>query len=431
MAHDAHAAMPYKRLETVPHGLRMASLAFIGIGAIALIAAFMTNPVRAWHAYYFNWLFFMSIAQGAVLLSAVVTIAKGLWSRPLRRISLSFAAFMPIAYIMVFPILFFGAEHIFPWVHDPVPGKDAWLNVPFLTVRTLIGMGILVTIDILFAYYALRPDMGMMREKAPASLRAITDRLTGGWRGQEAEELRSFNKLTILSPVLAVTYALVMGMIAWDFVMSLEPHWFSTLIGPYFFMGAFLGGLMMTAITALQYRRHLGLEQWITLSNMHDLGKLCFGFTVFWGYLFFGQFIVIWYGLLPIEQSFVIHRFSQPFVTIAYLVGLCIFLIPFFGLLGVASKKTPKLFTLFASISLLGLWLERWILTYPTFYLGADNLPFSWQEPGVFLLFAGLLITAHLWFTTRFPILQMWTPAAEVELAGIAMEPAQAANARS
>jgi Ni/Fe-hydrogenase subunit HybB-like protein len=427
VAHDAHAEMPYKRLETVPQGLRGLVIGMTVIGAIAFIAAALTNPARAWRAYYFNWLFFMSIAQGAVLLSAVVTIAKGLWSRPLRRISLSFAAFMPIAYLMLIPILF-NAGHIFPWIADPVPGKDVWLNMPFLSVRTLIGLGLLVVIDIMFAYYALRPDMGLIRERTPSPLRSFNDRFTGNWRGQEAEELNSFRKLTILSPVLAVTYALVMGMIAWDFVMSLEPHWFSTLIGPYFFMGAFLGGLMLTAITAIRYRKHLGLEQWITSTNLHDLGKLCFGFTVFWGYLFFGQFIVIWYGLLPIEQSFVIHRFSAPFVTIAYLVGLCIFLIPFFGLLGVFSKKTPALFTLFASISLLGLWLERWILTYPTFYLGADKLPFSWYEPGVFLLFAGLLISAHLWFTTRFPLFQMWVPATEVELRGIPMERAQVAN---
>ncbi len=429
MAHDAHADMPYKRLETVPQALRGLVIGLTVVGVIALVAAFLQNPTRAWRAYYFNWLFFISIAQGAVLLSAVVTIAKGLWSRPLRRIALSFAAFMPIAYLMLIPI-FFGADHIWPWIAEPVPGKDVWLNVPFLTVRTMIGLGILVVIDILFAYYALRPDLGMVRDRTPAQFRKLNGWITRNWRGQEAEELRSFNKLTLLSPVMAATYALVMGMLSWDFVMSLEPHWFSTLLGPYFFMGAFLGGLMLTAITTLRYRKHLALEEWITTNNLHDLGKLCFGFTIFWGYLFFGQFIVIWYGLLPIEQSFVIHRFSAPFVNVAYLVGLCIFLIPFFGLLGVATKKSPTLFTLFACISLLGLWLERWILTYPTFYLGADNLPFSWQEPGMFMLFAGLLIGAHLWFTTRFPLLQMWVPAAEVELQGIEMEPTQAAAMR-
>jgi Ni/Fe-hydrogenase subunit HybB-like protein len=419
--------MPYKRLEATPSGLRMASMVLTALGAIALIAAFMTNPERAWRSYYMNWLFFMSVAQGAVIVSAVVSIAKGLWSRPLRRFSLAFAAFMPIAFLMMIPI-FVGAHHIWPWVHDPIPGKDAWLNVPFLAIRSIVGLGIVVILDLMFAYHALRPDVGLVKDRVPATLRPLYDRYTANWRGQEAEELRSFKKMLVLAPLLCAVYALVYGMIAWDFVMSLEPHWFSTLIGPFFFMGAFLGGLMATAVVAIQYRKHLHLEEWITPTNLHDLGKLCFGFTIFWGYLFFGQFIVIWYGLLPIEQSFVIHRFSHPFVWAAYATGLCIFAIPFFGLMGVTPKKRPALFTLFASISLFGLYCERYLLTYPSFYLGHDNLPLNWQEPGVFMLFAGLLIASHIWFATRFPMLQMWVPASEIELRGIPIESVQVAN---
>jgi Ni/Fe-hydrogenase subunit HybB-like protein len=429
VAHDAHAELPYRRLEQAPAGLRTASMALAAIGAIALVAAFMTNQERAWHAYYVNWLFFMSIAQGAVVVAAVVSINKGLWSRPIRRFAVSFAAFMPIAYLMMIPI-FVGAKHIWPWVNDPIPGKDVWLNVPFLTVRTMLGMGIVVVLDVMFAYYAVRPDMGLVRDKVPAALQPFHDRFTGGWRGQEMEELHSFRKLLVLAPLLCAVYALVYGMIAWDFVMSLEPHWFSTLIGPFFFMGAFLGGLMLTAIVAMRYRNNLGMHDYITQTTLHDFGKLCFGFTIFWGYLFFGQFIVIWYGLLPIEQSFVIHRFSAPFIWIAYTVGLCIFAIPFFGLMGVAAKKNPKFYTLFASISLFGLWMERYLLTYPSMYLGTKNLPLGWQEPGVFMLFAGILIATHLWFATRFPLFQMWVPASEVELRGIPMERAQVANLR-
>ena len=429
MAHDAHAELPYRRLEQAPAALRNAAIAFTVIGAIALAAAFMMDSERAIRAYYVNWIFFMSIAQGALLLSAVVSITKGLWSRPLRRVSLSFVAFMPIVFLMMIPI-FFGASHIWPWVHDPIPGKDVWLNVPFLATRSIVGLGILVVLDIAFAYYALRPDIGLVRDQVPASLRGLYDRLSRNWRGQEAEEHRSFRKLLVLAPVICATYALIMGMIGWDFIMSLEPHWFSTLLGPFFFMGAFLGGLMMTAIIAMRYRDNFNMQDYITTTTLHDLGKLCFGFTIFWGYLFFGQFIVIWYGLLPIEQSFVIHRFSAPYVYIAYIVGLCIFAIPFFGLMGVAEKKNPKFFTLFASISVFGLWMERYLLTYPSMYLGATDLPFSWQEPGVFLLFAGILIATHIWFATRFPMFQMWVPASEVELRGIPMERAQVANMR-
>jgi hypothetical protein len=396
----------------------------IGLGAIGLVTALVLDPARAWRAYLLNWLFFTSVAQGAVLLAAVVTITKGLWSRPIRRFALSFAAFLPLAWLAMIP-LFFAAGHIFPWIAEPIPGKDAWLNVPFLTVRNLLLFGTLVALDLAFAYNALRPDLGLVREQVPPALREFYGRLTARWLGQEAEELRSYRRLLVLAPALAIAYAFAMGLISWDFIMSLEPHWFSTLLGPYFFMGAFLGGIMATALMTLLYRDQLELEQWILPSTLHDLGKLGFGFTVFWGYLFFSQYIVIWYGLLPIEQAFVIHRFTAPFKYVAQLVGLCIFVIPFFGLLGVMTKRTPRLLATLAIISLTGLYLERYLLVYPSLWIGAERLPLSWPEPAIALLFAGLLLASLGWFAHRFPLMQLWQPPSETELQGVEVEMAQ------
>jgi hypothetical protein len=130
---------------------------------------------------------------------------------------------------------------------------------------------------------------------------------------------------------------------------------------------------------------------------------------------------VIWYGLLPLEQSFVIHRFTPPFRLIAQLVGLFIFVIPFFGLMGVTAKRTPAIFVTFACISLFGLWLERYLLIYPSLWIGTDKLPFGWQEVGLMLFFAGLFLASIGWFLTRFPLFQIWQPASELELEGIAV----------
>jgi hypothetical protein len=419
--HSSHAELPLTRLHRLPPGLRAAVPVLIALGAIGLVTALVLDPARGWRAYLINWLFFTSVAQGALLLATVVSITKGLWSRPIRRFALSFVAFMPLAWLALIP-LFFAAEHIFPWIAEPIPGKDVWLNVPFLTVRNLLLFGALVGLDLAFAYYALRPDLGLVRDQMPPRLRQVYLRLTAHWRGQEAEELRSHRRLLVLAPALAMTYALAMSMIAWDFVMSLEPHWFSTLLGPYFFMGAFLGGIMATALMTLLYRDQFELEQWILPSTLHDLGKLGFGFTVFWGYLFFSQYIVIWYGLLPIEQSFVIHRFSAPYKYIAQLVGLCIFVIPFFGLLGVITKRTPKMLATLAGISLLGLYLERYLLVYPSLWIGPERLPLGWPEPAIALLFAGLLLGALGWFAHRFPLMQLWQPPSEIELQGVELE---------
>jgi hypothetical protein len=418
-ATDPHF-MPVRRIDAVAPGLRIAIAALILIGAAGFAAALVVDAPRAWRAYYINWLFVMGIAQGGFMLAVVTSIAKGIWSRPIRRIALSHVAFLPVAFVAVLPILIWGAPHIWPWIEHPLyNGKEVWLNRPFMTARTVFGLAVLFTMSLAFAYTALRPDMGLARERVPPRLRGTYAAFARNWRGQEAEELHAYRRLTVLGPVLALLYAVVMGVLAWDFVMSLEPHWFSTLIGPYFFMGAILGGTMATAILTITLRSRLGLENWVLPSTLHDLGKLAFGFTVFWGYMFFSQYIVIWYGLLPWEQEFVIHRFVPPFRIIAQLVGLCLFVIPFFGLMGVTPKRTPVLFASFAAVSLFGLWIERYLIVYPSLYIGADTLPLSWQEPALLLFFAGLYLAAIAFFFTRVPLFQVWQPYSEVELQGL------------
>jgi hypothetical protein len=416
--HSGSPEMPVRRLEATPRALTVAIPLLILVGVVAWVAALLTDAERAWRAYHFNWLFFAGIAQGAVMLAIVVTIAKGMWSRPIRRFALSFVAFLPIAYVLLIPI-FIGAEHIFPWIHHPVPGKDVYLNVPFMAVRIFGGLGILFTLTLAFAYWALRPDLGLLRDQVPDRLRGVYGRMTRGWRGQEAEELLAHRRLAVLAPATALAYAVANGVLAWDFVMSLEPHWFSTLIGPYVFMGGFLGGLMAIALMTITYLRKQNLYDYILPTTLHDLGKLCFGFTIFWAYLFFSQFIVIWYGMLVHEQAFLIHRFTPPFRIIAQLVGLMMFVLPFFGLMGVRPKKTPMIFATFAVISLVGLWLERYLLVYPSHYYGAAGLPLGWQELGTALAFAGLLLLALMAFHTRFPTFQLWLPASELELEGL------------
>lgn len=424
MAHGAGSGdVPVVRFESIPKGLAGAIVGMIAIGLAAFAGAVLSDPVRAWHAYQFNWLYFTSLAQGAVMLAVIVTITRGRWSRNMRRIALSFVAFLPVAYLLVIP-MFFTAGRIFPWVAEPVPGKEVWLSVPFLAIRNLVLLGALFGLSIVFARVALRPDLGLLRERMSGSLAALYSRMTSGWQGQEREELLAYRKIAKLGPAIALVWSVAFSVVAFDFVMSLEPHWFSTLIGPYFFMAGLLAGLAATGITTLAVTRKLGIEAAIDPSQYHDLGKLTFGFIVFWGYLFFSQYIVIWYGLLPGEQSFVIHRFTAPFSIIAKLVILLVFVVPFFGLLGAAPKKTPRILTFFGGVLLVGLWLERYLLVYPSSNVGATSLPLGWQEIGTTLLFAGLLLASLMWFLTRFPIFQIWQPLSEIELRGIEVETA-------
>ena len=419
---------PAVRLESIPPAVTGGVVAMIVVGLGVFSLALITDPNRAWHAYLINWLYFTGLAQGAVMLAVVVTITKGMWSRNMRRVALSFASFLPIALLLLLPMLFV-THRIFPWVVEPVAGKEAWLNVPFLIARQMILLGTLFGLSTLFARWALRPDVGLMRDTVDGKLAGIYASLTRNWRGQEAEEAIAHKRLAVLSPILGLVYAVAFGVVAFDFIMSLEPHWFSTLIGPFFFMAAFLSGLAATGIVVRWVSRQVGHEDTVATSQYHDLGKLTFGFVVFWAYLFFSQYIVIWYGMLPGEQSFVIHRFMAPFGLIAKLVFLFVFVIPFFGLLGAAAKRNPRILTMFGGLILLGLWLERYLLVYPSYHIGATELPLGWQEIGTALFFAGLLILSVLRFLHRYPVFQLWQPMSEIELQGVEVEVSESAGA--
>lgn len=420
--HSMSHELPFRRLDPLPRVLSVAAPALTVVGAVVFIAALLIDPARAWHAYLFNWLWAMSIAQGAVMLAVVVTIAKGIWSRPLRRYALSWVAFLPVAYLLMLPLLFFGAEHIFPWIEHPVAGKEAYLNMPFLTVRNLLVLAALFGTSLYFAYTMLRPDLGRVRGTADDRWPDMYARLTRGWRGQEPEDARANDRLGKLAPAMVIAYAIGFTIVAWDWGMSLEPHWFSTLFGPYFFMGAFLGGLALTALTAITYDRNRQFYGVVPPTGFHDIGKLNFGFVVFWAYLFFSQYIVIWYGKLPLEQEYLIHRLVPPFKYVSVAVFFSLFVLPFFGLLGVTAKKRPNILAAFSALLLFGLWLERYTLVYPSLYIDVETLPLGWREIGTMPLFAGLLLLAHGWFARRFPMLQMWRPRTELELEGVPVQ---------
>ena len=187
-------------------------------------------------------------------------------------------------FLTLLPMLFLGGSY-FPWVdemaHDPIlQKKQAWLNIPFLLARNLVGAAVLFGLLLYVAYLVLRPDMDLTRAAAKddAGRARWRERLTAAWQGQEAEEVRSWHRLQTISPVIVLAYAVVMSMFAYDWAMSLEPHWYSTLFGGWFFMAALWTGVAATAFTVCRllpvhpdFRTSMGLQQ------RHDLGKFAFG----------------------------------------------------------------------------------------------------------------------------------------------------------
>ena len=341
----------------------------------------------------------------------------------MRRVSQSFVAFLPFSFLLALPMLLMLRENYFPWIDmmgvDPVVSqKEAYLNIPFLVTRNLVGMLALFGMATYFVYLAIRPDMGRTEgadedDPGRASWRV---RLTQGWMGQEEEEVSSYKRMTTIAPAFVMIYAIVMSIFSYDWAMSLEPHWFSTMFGPWFFMGAFWGGIACTALWSLYLRnQHTDFKNHIGLQQRHDIGKLAFAFTVFWAYLFFSQYIVIWYGKLPWEQAWIITR-SDPASWGPYwlmIVSLCFF-IPFVGLIGRKPKMKPKLLATFTAIIVVGLWTERYGMVAPSLWHEGDPIFTIWH-PLIGCMFLGLYLGSVRWFLSTFPAMQIWQPMQDPE----------------
>ncbi|MGD2120253.1 MAG: hypothetical protein PVJ76_00845 [Gemmatimonadota bacterium] len=391
------------------------------LGAIAFVGTLLRDPDQAWRAYVVNWLFFTSVACGALVLVAATTIVKARWNWSVRRVGLAFSAFLPFSFLLFLPMLGLGADY-FPWIdamaHDPiVQEKAAYLNMPFLITRNVVGLALLFGGFLYMAYLYLRPDLGLTKEsgsaKDPGRSR-WAERFTQGWQGQEQEEVRSYQVLRRLAPALVLLYAVVMSIVAFDWAMSLEPHWFSTIFGAWFFMGALWGGVAATAWAVVYAKgRDPDLNKLMGVQQLHDLGKLAFAFTVFWAYLFFSQYLVIWYGKLPWEQAWIIHRAEAPWSMLTVVTLLLCFVIPFAGLIGRKAKMTPWTLRLFATVILVGLWLERYLMVVPSIHDGDPTITFL--EPVIGFLFFGLFLASVRWFLATFPTVQVWQPMVDPE----------------
>lgn len=381
-----------------------AALALLGAAAFAL-GVRGESAERAWQIYLVNFLYWSGLAIGGVLFGLVIQVAKGHWGKPLRRLPLGFGAFLPISYLLFFGIAP-GADHLFPWMHETTthegfPIRTGWLNASAVFLRGGAFLVLLYALLLAFLYYEARPDL-----KAVAGrLAGWRGRLAAGWtrsfRGESEEAARSRRILGKMSPLTILYLCIAVSGMAIDLVMSLEPGWISVLFPMYFVVGAWLSALALTAIVAalLHRRWELGFEP----RHFHDLGKLTFAFCVFWAYLWFSQFLPIWYGNLPRETIFIEKRWAEPWTAVSVAFFALVFVVPFLALLGKKPKMTPPLFAAVAGVLLLGLYIERYESVVASIWT-APTIPFGLLETVVTLGFAGLFGLAYLAYITTVPL---------------------------
>jgi len=389
---------------------------FLGVGAglaILGLILFVQSLAggaadRAWQLFHVNWIYFTGLAAGSVAFAAVQKITNAKWSGLIIRFAEAAVAFLPVSLIGLVLIFTVGYHSIYGPMEAALPGlqhaKAVWLSHDFMFARLGLGLLALVIVGWKLVKADLVPDMYATRSVVSGGRRALFERWSQGYEPSSSGAFEHESRIHRLAPLYVVTYAYVLTLVAFDGIMALQPHWFSNLLGGFIFMGAFLGAHMLLALLMIYGSAHLGISDLVSPKQRHDLGKLCFGFTVFWTYLMWAQFLVIWYGNMPEETGFVFARLWGHWLPVAKAVGIGMFIIPFFGLLGVAPKKSRITLGFFATVSLTALWLERYLLVMPSI-TALPGPTFGLPELGPTLAFAGLFLFSYGLFGRSFPML--------------------------
>jgi hypothetical protein len=307
---------------------------FIGIGAVLAIlgvglfawALMQGGTERAWQMFLVNWLYFTGLAGGSVALAAVHKVTHAKWSGVIIRFAQAAVAFFPVSFLGFLLIFTVGYEHIYPEMHDLGHAKELWLSYPWMFTRLFLGLGVLFVLGWKFVRTDMIPDVYDAAGYVNGARASAYAKMAEGYDGSIEAEVAVKTTVHRLAPAYVVVYALVFTTVAFDMIMALQPHWFSNLLGAFYFMGSFLGAHMLLVFLMIFGGAATGVAIFISPHQRHDLGKLCFGFTVFWAYLMWSQFLVIWYGNLPEETGFVFARLWGPWRPVGTAIFLGLFI---------------------------------------------------------------------------------------------------------
>src|SRR5437870_10468403 len=353
-------------------------------GAVAFLTGARSADARAvWSIYLVNLVFWSGLAVTGPAIAAMMQLTQARWSPSVRRIALTTAGFLPAAFVL-FLVLFAGQTTLYPWVTTPVVAKQAWLNVPFFWLRTLAGAAALFIA-------ALALVTALVRDAVPPD--------------DEREHARR-NRLAV---VLLVLWVIGVSLWGFDLVMSLDPKWYSGLFGGYFAVSTLYTAFCLLSIFTI--RANARGRASIPPAAVQDVAKLQFTMSILWMYFFWSQYIVIWYGNVPVETRFFVQRvFVQPWLTVAWVVLIVGWLIPFAYLVKRLTGRPPQrhapLFVV-AIFGLVAIFLERVFVVLPSVSATA-RLPFGLRDLAITAGFLALFVLSRRGFFSRFkPVLHL------------------------
>ena len=352
----------------------------IFIGALTMAFGLFNEPTRIWPSFLTSYFYFACLGLGGLFFTAIQFLTKAGWSVTTRRVAESMTSFIPWIAVGAVALLF-GAKSLYIWLDHDVVSKDyilehkaSYLNWNFFIVRLFLFVGLWMFFRKLIIGNSLKQD------------------------AEGGEVLYGRNVKNSIAFVL--TFAISFSLFCVDLLMSLAPHWFSTMFGVYGFAGLFQSSLAMMIIVTVYLMKKGHLNGFVNENHLHDLGKFLKAFTVFMAYIGFSQFMLIWYANIPEETEFFLHRAHGSWMLVSLSLLFFKFVVPFLLLLPQATKRDPNRLKFVAYIILVMQYVDIYWLIYPNF--NENHLTFGFYEVGVFLGFLGLfLMGVHKFLSTN------------------------------
>ncbi len=359
---------------------KMIAYVLIVIGAIGLgygLFAYMgEHPNRLWANLLLNSVFFLGIGMAAAFFIAAHYLAWGGWSVVLKRVPEAIMGYLPIGSIILLAVLIFGQHDLFHWSHhgvmeegsadyDPIlAAKKGYLNNVFYYARFFVFVGALVLLAYLMRKNSIASDNGQLGD------------------------IRFHKKNLVLVSVFIPIFAVYILVTSWDWLMSIDPHWYSTMYGWYVFSSFWVTGIAVITLVVIHLKSK-GYLQEVNENHLHDLGKYMFAFSIFWTYLAYCQYMLIWYANIPEETIYFKQRFEH-YDVLFYLTFILNFVLPFLVLMSRDAKRNVVSLIIAAVIIIVGHFIDFYLMVMP----GAtgDEAGFGILEILLPCLFLGALI---------------------------------------
>lgn len=369
-----------------PAALKGATYAFMAIGLVSFIFGLVKHSERMWTSYLTAFFFFASLASCAMLFMAFNNAAKAGWSVSIRRFSEAMTNYFPVMLISSL-VLILGFKTLYMWATPETMstltgGKQAFLAPWFVITRLVIfGLGSI--------YFAKRIVGNSLKQDQSGDI-----------------------ELTLKSIAPSIGYlaffAIFFSLFAIDMLMSLLPTWYSTIYGIYAFSGGLQATFAFLAIMIVWMKKSPWISGYVNEEHQHDMGKYLKGFSVFWAYIAFSQFMLIWYANIPEETEFYITRSLNGWMSISFALLIFRFIVPFLVLLPRSSKRSDSILVFTSVMVLVMHYIDIYWLVYPNFFDGEPK--FGFWEIGIFLGFAGLFSMTMIQFLTKNSLVPLKDP---------------------